>query len=144
MVVNVSVGSICGLIVFFYFLFEQRDLVVMQATGLQEPNTIKLRMVFGEQRAKLASKHKQSECVTRVVWELVDFPSDKRGELFVVSFCHKEIAAAQRTERQRITLRYISSLTRQGVGQSTRGRTRVPASIRARISLLIVQPTGAN
>lgn len=81
----------------------------MQATGLQEPDTIKLRMVFGEQRAKLASKHKQSECVTRVVWELVDFPSDKRGELFVVSFCHKEIAAAQRIERQRITLRYYQA-----------------------------------
>ena len=50
---------------------------------------IKAWIFFVEQRAKLASKHEQTECVSRVVWELVDFPSDKRGEFDVVSSCHK-------------------------------------------------------
>jgi hypothetical protein len=61
----------------------------MQATGLQEMFAIKAWIFFVEQRAKLASKHEQTECVSRVVWELVDFPSDKRGEFDVVSSCHK-------------------------------------------------------
>ena len=116
----------------------------MQATSLQETFAIKAWIFFVEQRAKLASKHEQTEDVSRVVWELVDFPSDKRGEFDVVLSFHKEIAAAQLSERQRITLRYISRLIRQPVGQSSREMTRVPDKILARSSSGISQPLGAN